>query len=192
MRAVLTVVACVQFAAFVWVIRGHFLRNAQLPAPMRMLSLAGLFAFAIFIEQLWTTGPPPWTRVVGLVFFALSSIIFVWSVAATRQKRLWIAFETNSPEFLLASGPYEYIRHPFYTSYSLFWIGCFMSTQSIACFILMLLLFGLYFRMAASEEKTFRGSLFGDRYAAYSIRAGMFWPKLSSLVPRKAVAKFGE
>ena len=77
------------------------------------------------------------------------------------------------------SGPYAYVRHPFYLSYIIFWIGTAMDAdawQSIPATGLT----GWYGRIAYEEERRFRTTKMRLPYAAYCRKTGMFWPQLAS------------
>ena len=78
----------------------------------------------------------------------------------------------------LPVGPYAYIRHPFYTAYLLFWLGCAIATSSLILFLVFLSLAVLYTIAALGEERNFSRSAISDEYEAFRKATGFFWPKL--------------
>jgi protein-S-isoprenylcysteine O-methyltransferase Ste14 len=64
---------------------------------------------------------PAW--IAGGLVFALSLGLFVWCVSSTRAKPLTVAYSVDVPVHLNSVGPYRRIRHPFYASYLLAYLG---------------------------------------------------------------------
>ena len=79
---------------------------------------------------------------------------------------------------LVTSGPYRYVRHPFYTSYLIFWTGLALGTWSLWAVPVLIVMLVLYAVAARSEEGKFSRTEMSADYAAYRARTGMFWPKL--------------
>ena len=52
-------------------------------------------------------------------------------LAIGRYAQLWHLGE-DTPASLNQSGPYRFVRHPFYTSYSLTWLAAAVATASAA------------------------------------------------------------
>ena len=74
-------------------------------------------------------------------------------------------------------GPYRYIRHPFYASYILFWLGCAIATLHPVNVGYFLVLVPVYVISALKEEKGFEQSPSAADYKQYRQTAGLFWPK---------------
>ena len=110
------------FGAFGWGVRGHFVGD-KTPGGMQIVFALSLLGIAVFLFDLWQTS----ARIGGGPGFCLhlsAIVLFGWAVLATRQNRPALAFAGERPNHVFRSGPYAYIRHPFYTSYLLFWLGC--------------------------------------------------------------------
>jgi protein-S-isoprenylcysteine O-methyltransferase Ste14 len=76
------------------------------------------------------------------------------------------------PDALCESGPYRYIRHPFYLSYVIASLGMLVATANliaVAAFSFNMILF-IY--MARDDERTLEASALGDQYRAYRQRVG--------------------
>ena len=89
-----------------------------------------------------------------------------------------MAFAGNRPDHVFRSGPYAYIRHPFYTSYLLFWLGSAIAAWSFIMLSIFLALTAVYTVAARGEERDFSRSALRDEYAMFRKATGFFWPKL--------------
>src|SRR5262249_7033224 len=123
---------------------------------MKLISLFGLISFALQIAAILLKGDfdiP--ASIVGGMFYLTSLFLFFWAVRATLQHRLTLAYSTDEPQFLLKTGPYGFIRHPFYTAYSLFWLAGLTATGQWWLLLPIVVMFSLYFRAARMEEEKF-------------------------------------
>ena len=91
---------------------------------------------------------------------------------------LRLAFDAENPDTLVMEGPYKYLRHPFYTSYLIFWVGWAIAIWSPWTLLPLAVLVSIYVVAAKGEEQKFSNSPLAAQYEAYRKRAGMFWPRL--------------
>jgi len=75
-------------------------------------------------------------------------------------------------------GPYRYVRHPFYLSYSLFWLAGAVAVPYWPMIVGSLGMLTLYYRAAAQEEQTIARSGLSAEYEAYKRTTGMFLPRI--------------
>jgi protein-S-isoprenylcysteine O-methyltransferase Ste14 len=157
--------------------KGHF-KSTKMPAGANFVSASVLTTLAVFLILLWTSEAPLWSQIIALVLEALSLWLFFRTIAASRDGALHFAFDTDNPVSLVTSGPYNYVRHPFYTSYLIFWTGLALGTWSLWAVPVLVLMSVLYTVAASGEEAKFARTDMAGEYAAYRSRTGMFWPKL--------------
>lgn len=157
--------------------KGHF-KSAKMPAGANFVSASVLTTLALLLILLWTSEAPTWAQIVALVLEALSLWLFFRTIAASRDQALHFAFDTENPVSLVTAGPYRYVRHPFYTSYLIFWTGLALGAWSPWAVPMLALMAGLYTVAATGEEAKFERTNMAADYAAYRSRTGMFWPKL--------------
>lgn len=157
--------------------KGHF-KSTRMPAGANLVSVAVLTTLALFLILLWTSAAPLPAQLAALVLEALSLWLFLRTIAASRHGALHFAFDADNPVSLVTAGPYRYVRHPFYTSYLLFWTGLALGTWSPWAVPVLVLMAGLYTAAARGEEAKFARTGMAADYAAYRARTGMFWPKL--------------
>lgn len=119
-------------------------------------------------------------KYVGTGLFVLSFTLFWWTIYTHRNRPLKIAFLDHIPNHLVTRGPYRFIRHPFYTSYFLFWIGGLIASSNPICLIGVIAMGRLYVRAARLEEEQFLQSAdLRVEYQKYMDSTGRFLPKAS-------------
>lgn len=170
-------IAC--FASFVWAIKKHFAGDGKMPAGMRAISFASIVSMALqmfAVARLARIDVFP--VMVGMSLYAASISIFWWAIAATRQRRLTLAFSADEPRHLQTAGPYRFVRHPFYLAYLLFWSAGLIATGEWFLILTVAAMFALYFRAARLEEAKFAASSLNEKYSNYRKQTGMFIPKI--------------
>ncbi len=175
--AVSTVLSLAILQSFNWAVSGHF-KSDRMPAGMKLIMLASIITALAFLALLWTRAQPPSAELAGMAIEVCAAGLFAVTVAATRKIRFRMAFDDETPDQLVVSGPYRYIRHPFYTSYLIFWTGFALITFSWLSLPPLLVMAAIYFFAALGEDRKFATSALADQHSQYRQRAGMFWPKL--------------
>ena len=163
--------------SFAWGLRGHFVGD-KTPGAMYVINALSVAAIAVFLFAVWNTDTPDWRRAAGFFLHLLAIVLFVSAILATRQNRPALAFAGKRPNHVFSWGPYAYIRHPFYTAYLLFWLGCVVATSSFVMVVLFVSLATIYTLAALGEERNFLRSSMRDEYEAFRKATGFFWPKL--------------
>lgn len=177
LRICLSATSVCVFGAFAWAVRSHFSRM-RLPAGMLRLSLFTTSIFVFFLYLIWTHFLHFRWAISGALVQIFSFGVFVAAVRESTVRRLAIAFEVASATFILRSGVYSRVRHPFYLSYMLFWIGCGVELRTMYFWPLVAALTLTYYLMARNEELLIEQSAFAAEYAEYKRVTGMFAPIL--------------
>src|SRR5690242_14840909 len=100
-------------------------RGAMLLTPVVVVA-AGVDLWALCTCPLWAPA-----MLFGLALQLASTWLFWSAIAAPPAARLLLAFDPGPPEGLVRHGPYRIVRHPFYTSYVLFWLGWSLAAWSV-------------------------------------------------------------
>ncbi len=165
------------FLAFSWGMFRHFRNVGPMPVGMRLIGAVSFIAMAVFT---WSVLAMPLSRVWPAVP-VLSSValaLFGWAVATTRNAQFAVAFTQAQPKILVTGGPFRYMRHPFYTSYLIFWVAtCVATINGMGC-IAPLILLVCYIIAARKEESLISHGRFGAEYASYTRRTGIVLPRL--------------
>lgn len=159
-----------------WATRGHFTSKGFTPGSTAIVVAVGATT-AIYLLLVWWVVQPAWAQLLGLAIEVAGVWLFWATIRASREARLKFAFDTEAPAGLLTRGPYARIRHPFYASYLVVWMGWALATWSVWALVPFVVLLALYIVAARFEERLFAGTELAAAYAAYRRRAGLFWPK---------------
>ncbi|HYW71940.1 MAG TPA: isoprenylcysteine carboxylmethyltransferase family protein [Pyrinomonadaceae bacterium] len=166
------------FCSFAWALRAHFVAS-RMSIFMRLIAVLG--AVLTFLQLMAMLAAPsfgPIRSLMGVWLYTASLAGFWWTVSATRSRRLSVAFSVDRPDFLLESGPYRFVRHPFYAAYSLFWIAGLVVAPRWYLLPGVAVMLSSYFSAARMEEAKFASSGLQDVYQGYRARTGMFLPRL--------------
>jgi len=178
---VLTVSGLAISGLFGRAVRGHFV-SATLPPGMKFLVALSALAIFVYVFALWTAAAPVWQRIVGLCLQLFAAGLFNWARTTTLENRFTAAFDTDEPAFLTKSGPYRFVRHPFYVSYIAFWLGSSLGGNSLALWLICFVLVGSYVVAALIEERKFKNSTLAADYRNYAKRTGFLFPKFMALL----------
>ena len=151
-----------------------------LAIALRLAGLAlwiGTFAYLISPNSTaWSSLPlPNWLRWSGAVFGGLGCALIWWTLRHL-GKNLTDTVVTRAQATLVTSGPYRWIRHPFYVSAGLLLLADTLLTANwlIGVFATTVMLL-LAVRTPKEEQKLL--DAFGEEYRSYRARTGAFWPK---------------
>ena len=126
----------------------------------------------------WSSVPiPHWLRWCGFILVGFWGILFVWTFQ-TLGRNLTDTVVTRRDHTLVTTGPYKYVRHPFYLAFLIAIVGG--SIVAANWFLLLTGLIPFAFLVARTrieEEKLIER--FGDDYRTYMARTGRFFPRIS-------------
>jgi protein-S-isoprenylcysteine O-methyltransferase Ste14 len=110
---------------------------------------------------------------------ALGAVMFYeWSRRTVVDRNFFVALADEVPPAVCDSGPYRYVRHPFYLSYMLAFVAVAVAFPSLIVSGVCVLNIGLFVYMAFDDERVLLQSPLALAYKDYQMRAGMFVPKL--------------
>jgi protein-S-isoprenylcysteine O-methyltransferase Ste14 len=114
---------------------------------------------------------------IGLSWLAISFAVCWATVRESRNAKLLAAFDEKLPHGLLRTGPYAVVRHPFYTSYLIQWIGWAIAAWTIWALVPVVMMVTIYTVAARDEEAKFARTDMADEYAEYMKTTGRFFPR---------------
>jgi protein-S-isoprenylcysteine O-methyltransferase Ste14 len=168
-------ISLVVIATWIWSIKAHF-KSTEMPAGAKLIS-ALVIASAVFLLFLvWRNDQPVQAKVAGIVLQLLSYALFWAAIGATRSAALLAAFTPLAPHSLVTSGPYRFVRHPFYSSYLLFWVGLAICTWSVWALVPLTGMFVTYLQAAMDEERKFGQTALAKDYSQYMAKTARFIP----------------
>lgn len=111
----------------------------------------------------------------GFLYF-LGLLFFLWGLRTSTK----LKFASSSlGEELVTTGPYKYIRHPLYLSYTLIWIANCILFNSLVLWITLIAMAAFYTVSAKREEAAISKSEYSREYEAYKNSVGMFLPRVT-------------
>lgn len=174
------------YGSFTWAALRFFKLNSNGPVDWRILFIK--YVGIVFI--LWNLVAVCMSEVkispfywMGMFFVILGFLVFWGAIWANRTARLQFAFSGVNSQHLVNSGIYKYVRHPFYLSYSLAWLGSPLALQNWILIIPFIVMGYTYIVAAKIEENYFLNSSLREQYQNYMNHSGMFLPKMSRRKP---------
>ena len=146
--------------------------------PLALIGMCGVIAFLIHPPWMaWSHLPlPAWARWTGVGLGLLAAVLLTWTFR-TLGKNITDTVVTREKHFLVTTGPYRWVRHPFYVSFLLGIVANSLVMANwflFACGVTVFLLFAI--RSRIEEENLL--ARFGDDYRRYRERTGAFLPRL--------------
>ena len=146
--------------------------------PAGLMLWLGVIAYLVNPAWMaWSSLPlPAWLRWTGVGVCATGGGLLLWTFRRL-GKNLTDTVVTRREHTLVTSGPYRFVRHPFYDSAMLFVLGTSLVTANWFLFVTGVLLVGLLMIRTRTEERNLLAR-FGDGYRAYMERTGRFVPRI--------------
>jgi protein-S-isoprenylcysteine O-methyltransferase Ste14 len=145
--------------------------------PVGLMFALGLIAFMIDPSWMaWSSVPLPTSvRIAGVAVLVLAGGLSLWTLR-TLGPNLTDTVVTRKRHALVTTGPYRWVRHPFYDFVALLTVA----SALMAANWFLLLTGGLLFALMAVRSKIEEQKLlerFGETYRSYRHRTGRFVPK---------------
>jgi protein-S-isoprenylcysteine O-methyltransferase Ste14 len=176
--AAATFTCIVAFSSFAWGVLRFFVKAAGPTWRAVITAALGLFFGVWHMFAIAASTADLWRVVLGMAAHLLSSALFWSTVRACRSRPLSAIFEADLPVHLVHAGPYAYVRHPFYSAYTMFWFGGCVATDSLVALLSVPVMIGIYVHGAREEERKFLRSSLAREYVDYRRRVGAWVPRL--------------
>ena len=175
MHALLTVTSVVPFVLFGSAGLWHF--GGKQKSGTNLVSLASIVGFLAMVFALWFQESLYAWSILGVAFQMMSVFLFGWCVGTSGKRNLSLAFSPNCSPRLMTEGPYSVVRHPFYTSYMIYWIGNAIIATSIFTIGAAVIL-GILYLYTSRREDEFLAERFAGEFSQWRANTGAFFPKL--------------
>jgi protein-S-isoprenylcysteine O-methyltransferase Ste14 len=104
--------------------------------------------------------------------------LFWWAASTIRRRPLSLAFSDDAPSFLFRNGPFRFVRHPFYTSYIMFWASNAVASRSGWLLMPFVTMTAIYVVALRGEERKFASSPLASDYRDYRATTGAVFPRI--------------
>lgn len=118
-----------------------------------------------------------WYRALcGGVLALMALVLYEWTRRTVMDRHLYTGLGGEVPAAVCESGPYRFVRHPFYLSYMVAFLGAVVAFPSLETAGVCILAIALFIYMAYDDERVLLRSALAADYGAYRRRVGMFLP----------------
>jgi protein-S-isoprenylcysteine O-methyltransferase Ste14 len=148
---------------------------------LRPLGIASMLAVVAFVinpaAMAWASVPlPAWLRWTGAAIGAVGGVLLTWTLRHLGEN-LTDTVVTRQKHTMITTGPYAFVRHPFYLSAALALLANSLVTANWFVFTTGALAFALLVVRCRTEEAKLI-ERFGDAYRDYARHTGRFLPRL--------------
>ena len=148
---------------------------------LRPVGLAGMIGLLTFVasppRMAWSSVPLPlWLRWVGVGVGIVAASVLIWTLRSLGTN-LTDTVVTRQHHTLVTSGPYRFVRHPFYVASALAIVANALATANWFIALTGGLAVTLLVMRTATEEEHLT-KRFGDDYVEYMKRTGRFLPRI--------------
>ena len=150
---------------------------------LRPIGLAGMCGLLTFLaspaRMAWSSVPlPVWLRWVGVGIGIAGGALLVWTMRSLGTN-ITDTVVTRRQHTLVTTGPYHFVRHPFYAASALAFTANALATANWFIALMGGLAMALLVLRTTIEEAHLVNR-FGDDYARYMKQTGRFFPRVGS------------
>ena len=177
MRFGIVLLATLDFALFGIALRLVFARGGRTARPTRLLVLIGSAFSCLHVFLLATAALEPITVAAGAMLYTLAGGLFTWAAHSVRGRTFRLAYASNRPSWVFSGGPFRWLRHPFYLSYSLAWSAGVVALADPRLVWTLVIMLAFYVGAAWREEQQMLRGPAANAYRAYRRQAGVLLPR---------------
>lgn len=170
--------ATAMVASMVWGVLRFFDSPRRRDARVTLVALAAVAGFVNQMAAILTADDHAGYPYLATAVYGVALALFWSAVGACGRHTLAPIFSADAPLEHIARGPYRVMRHPFYSSYVLFWLAGWMGTGAWSTLGVVVGMTAIYLRAALLEEAAFAASPLASSYARYAASSGFMWPWL--------------
>lgn len=178
MRVTIVLLAALTFSLFGAALRVVFAPSENAPLPTRLLVALGLAFSALHLYLLATAPLTPGGACLGGALYSLACALFLWTAFSVRGRRFKLAYAPGTPPAVYAGGPYRWLRHPFYLSYTLAWCAGVIALSDWRLLLTVATMLAFYVGAAYREERQMLRGPAAAQYRAYRRHTGVLVPRM--------------
>ena len=147
---------------------------------IRVVGISAMLALILYMIEpswmAWSSVPlPAWLRWLGAALGVVIGALLFWTLHHL-GKNLTDTVVTRQQHTLVTTGPYRWVRHPFYVCFGLAIVANSLVSANLFIFAAGVVVFTLLaIRMRKEEAKLL--DRFGEEYRVYRERTGAFLPR---------------
>jgi len=122
-----------------------------------------------------------WYQVLcGMVLALISLVFYEWAWRTVLDRNFYTGLGGEVPAAVCDEGPYKFVRHPFYLSYMVAFLGAAAAFPSLVTAAMSAIGIALFVYMAFDDERVLLRSALAEDYESYRQRVGMFLPRFGA------------
>jgi len=146
--------------------------GAQLGQFSFVASMMCVLCIGFFQALVW------YHALCGMLLALISLVLYQWAWRTVIDRNFYTGLRGEVPAAVCESGPYKFLRHPFYLSYMVAFLGAAAASPSLVTAAVSTLGVALFVYMAFDDERVLLRSGLAADYEAYRRRVGMFVPRV--------------
>ena len=171
--------------SFAWAMKHFFTQPTGTSLGMSLIKFSGAAFGLTHLSALALLGAAGAERAaLAALAYAASLALFWWTLSTHQHTPISAVFSRDLPHRVVQDGPYRFVRHPFYASYLLMWLAAPIGAGQWWLATAALIMGGVYYSAAKSEEKKFAESAVANHYARYRAATGLFLPNPLKMLQR--------
>ena len=169
--------AVLDFSLFGAAVRVVFAKTPRTPPVTRLMVAVGTLFSLLHVYRLATAPLAPRGAWIGALLYVAACVLFVWTARSVKGQAFRLAYCPGGPQSVVSSGPYRWMRHPFYLSYTLAWFAGVVAVHDARLLVTVAIMLAFYVAAAFGEERRLLRGPAADDYRAYRRRVGVLLPR---------------
>lgn len=163
-------------------LQDFFVESRNHPRIRALQDVGVAFAVIHFFGIILVGSASPRWAAAGIVMYTAAALLFLSALESARRVQLARTLvDDPMPKALITTGPFAFVRHPFYIAYALAWMAVPVATHGPMITAIGVMAVVVYIIAARREEQQLEAH-FGDAYRAYRSGTGVILPSIPSLV----------
>jgi protein-S-isoprenylcysteine O-methyltransferase Ste14 len=154
-------------------------RGAVLGQLSLVSGMLGVLGLGFYHALVW------YQAVCGAMLALCGVLLYEWTRRTVIDRNFYTGLGGEVPAAVCERGPYKYVRHPFYLSYMVAFLGAVVAFPSLVLAAVCALNIVLFVYMAFDDERVLLQSALAAEYETYRRRVGMFLPRVSKEMQRR-------
>jgi protein-S-isoprenylcysteine O-methyltransferase Ste14 len=173
LRLAIVLLATLDFALFAIGLRVVFARGCRMAVATRLVVVLGTAFGCLHVFLLATAPLEPHYIAAGAGLYSVACALFTWTSYSVRGRDFRLAYAPGTTSRVFAGGPYRWVRHPFYLSYSLAWYAGVVALWDWRLLWTVAIMLAFYVAAAWGEEAQLLRGPAADEYRAYRSQVGV-------------------
>jgi len=144
--------------------------------PFAALFIGGNSTYVYGIFKRVTSGTAGLGQVATVAVLQVAShLLWAWACRTVAKGQFTVALSKDKPKELVTTGPYAYVRNPFYTAYLLTYAATALLSGRPVDFALWVCFYVCYYLVTIGEQRKFEKSELAEAYARFKATRARFF-----------------